>query len=224
MTIETGSYGEAMLSPTEIIGNFRWSDLSQPAPWESWREAKIRVTEALSAAPPVALESLSSPAPGAITELKRRCALGNAARYKVASPPGTIDDASAALAEFARHLGLVIREDHRSAATAGAIAFPTIIPSGVLGQNAPSKRINIGAIGVGSRSNGVNIGGISRFNDARIIACADPIKDRRVGFAASLSAPATNAATMQVVWWSSDRGRRGGSRAAVMTLCRGECG
>jgi len=70
-----------------------------------------------------------------------------------------------------------------SAATAGAIAFPAIIPSGLLGQNAPSKRINIGAIGVGSRSNGVNIGGISRFNDVRIIACADPIKDRQIAFA-----------------------------------------
>ena len=70
-----------------------------------------------------------------------------------------------------------------SAATAGAIAFPTIIPSGVLGRNAPSKRINIGAIGVGSRSGGVNIGGISRFNDVRIIACADPIKDRQIAFA-----------------------------------------
>ena len=58
-----------------------------------------------------------------------------------------------------------------SAATAGTIAFPAIIPSGVLGQNAPSKRINIGAIGVGSRSNGVNIGGIStslQKNDPQI--------------------------------------------------------
>jgi hypothetical protein len=33
---------------------------------------------------------------------------------------------------------------------AAATGFPTIVPSAVLGQFAPSKRINIGAIGVGA--------------------------------------------------------------------------
>ena len=36
-----------------------------------------------------------------------------------------------------------------STATAAACAFPTIIPSTVLGSNAPSNRVNIGLIGLG---------------------------------------------------------------------------
>jgi predicted dehydrogenase len=38
---------------------------------------------------------------------------------------------------------------------AAAIAAPTIIPSSVFGQNAPSKRINMGFIGLGNRGIGV---------------------------------------------------------------------
>ena len=38
----------------------------------------------------------------------------------------------------------------RSAALAGAaLAIPTIIPSSVLGQNAPSQRLGVGLIGMG---------------------------------------------------------------------------
>jgi predicted dehydrogenase len=74
-----------------------------------------------------------------------------------------------------------------TAATAAALGFPTIIPSGLLGRDAPSNRVHVGAIGVGSRSNGVNIAGIARFSDARIIACADPFEDRRNGFAAKVN-------------------------------------
>jgi hypothetical protein len=33
--------------------------------------------------------------------------------------------------------------------TGAALAAPTIVPASVFGQNAPSNRINIGAIGVG---------------------------------------------------------------------------
>lgn len=33
--------------------------------------------------------------------------------------------------------------------TLGAIAAPMIVPSSVFGQNAPSNRVTIGAIGVG---------------------------------------------------------------------------
>ena len=35
------------------------------------------------------------------------------------------------------------------AATVAAIGFPAIVPSRVFGQNAPSNRINVGAIGIG---------------------------------------------------------------------------
>lgn len=36
-----------------------------------------------------------------------------------------------------------------SLGTAAAIGFSTIVPSSILGQYVPSKRINVGAIGVG---------------------------------------------------------------------------
>ncbi len=39
--------------------------------------------------------------------------------------------------------------------SAAAIAAPTVIPSGLLGQNAPSKRITMGFIGLGNRGIGV---------------------------------------------------------------------
>ena len=38
---------------------------------------------------------------------------------------------------------------------AAAIAAPTILPSGLLGQNAPSKRVAMGFIGLGNRGMGV---------------------------------------------------------------------
>lgn len=41
------------------------------------------------------------------------------------------------------------------AGAAGAIAAPTIIPSSVLGQNAPSNRVNMGFVGMGNRGRGV---------------------------------------------------------------------
>ncbi len=41
------------------------------------------------------------------------------------------------------------------ATAAGAIAAPTIIPSSVLGSDAPSKRINMGFVGMGNRGRGV---------------------------------------------------------------------
>ncbi len=41
------------------------------------------------------------------------------------------------------------------AGAAAAIAAPTIIPSSVLGKNAPSNRINMGFIGMGNRGRGV---------------------------------------------------------------------
>ncbi len=40
-----------------------------------------------------------------------------------------------------------------AAGTAAAIGFSAIVPSSVLGQYAPSKRINAGAIGVAYDSN-----------------------------------------------------------------------
>jgi hypothetical protein len=56
---------------------------------------------------------------------------------------------------------------------AAAISFPTIVPSSVFGENAPSNRINVGAIGVGRISRGHDLPGIWQFDQARIMAVCD---------------------------------------------------
>jgi predicted dehydrogenase len=62
----------------------------------------------------------------------------------------------------------------RTAAGAAAVAgFPTILPSSVFGQMAPSNRINIGAIGVGRISRVHDLPGIWQYDDARIMAVCD---------------------------------------------------
>jgi predicted dehydrogenase len=57
-----------------------------------------------------------------------------------------------------------------AAAVAG---FPAIVPSTVFGQNAPSNRINIGAIGVGRISRGHDLPAIQKVNYSRVIAVCD---------------------------------------------------
>jgi predicted dehydrogenase len=52
-------------------------------------------------------------------------------------------------------------------------AFPSIVPSSVFGADAPSNRINIGAIGTGRISRSHDIPGVWRFNNVRIVAVAD---------------------------------------------------
>jgi predicted dehydrogenase len=59
-------------------------------------------------------------------------------------------------------------------ATAAVVAgFPAIVPSSVLGQSAPSNRINVGAIGVGRISRVHDLPGIWQFEQARIMAVCD---------------------------------------------------
>ena len=60
-----------------------------------------------------------------------------------------------------------------SLGAAAVAGFPTIVPSSVFGQMAPSKRINVGAIGVGRISRGHDLPGIWQFDHARIIAVCD---------------------------------------------------
>jgi predicted dehydrogenase len=60
-----------------------------------------------------------------------------------------------------------------SLGTATALGFPTIVPATVFGQYAPSKRINIGAIGVGRISRVHDMPGILQYDNARIIAVCD---------------------------------------------------
>ena len=58
-------------------------------------------------------------------------------------------------------------------ATAAVMAFPTIVPSSVFGKNAPSNRINVGAIGVGRISRIHDMPGVWRQNFAQIVAVCD---------------------------------------------------
>jgi predicted dehydrogenase len=51
--------------------------------------------------------------------------------------------------------------------------FPAIVPSSVFGAAAPSKRINVGAIGTGRISRGHDMPGIWRNDGARIVAVCD---------------------------------------------------
>ena len=59
------------------------------------------------------------------------------------------------------------------AAAAAATAFPPIIPSSVLGQDAPSKKIQIGQIGCGRIGHDMDMPGILKHDSARIVAVCD---------------------------------------------------
>lgn len=60
-----------------------------------------------------------------------------------------------------------------TAGAAAALSFPAIVPSSVFGQYAPSKRINVGAIGAGRISRGHDMPGILQYDHARIVAVCD---------------------------------------------------
>ncbi|MCX6905330.1 MAG: Gfo/Idh/MocA family oxidoreductase [Verrucomicrobia bacterium] len=57
-------------------------------------------------------------------------------------------------------------------ALAAASGFPAIIPSSVFGAEAPSKRITVGAIGVGGQGSG-NLGGFLGDPRCRVLAASD---------------------------------------------------
>jgi len=64
-------------------------------------------------------------------------------------------------------------------ATAVAAGFPAIVPSTVFGQYAPSKRINVGAIGNGRISRGHDMPEVLKYDRARIMAVCDVDTHRR---------------------------------------------
>src|SRR3984885_7185557 len=67
----------------------------------------------------------------------------------------------------------------KTAAGAAAVAgFPTIVPASVLGQLAPSKQINVGAIGLGRISRVHDLPNILKVDGARVIAGCDLYADR----------------------------------------------
>ncbi len=65
-------------------------------------------------------------------------------------------------------------------AAGGAILAPTIIPSSVLGKNAPSNKINIGQIGFGRIAMSHDLPDTLRYDVARVIAVADVDSNRAV--------------------------------------------
>ena len=67
-----------------------------------------------------------------------------------------------------------MRERFRGDRFCSAVAgFPAVVPSTVFGQNAPSNRINIGAIGVGRISRVHDLPAIRKVPYARVIAVCD---------------------------------------------------
>jgi predicted dehydrogenase len=60
-----------------------------------------------------------------------------------------------------------------TAFTTVALGFPSIVPSSVFGKNAPSNRINVGAIGTGRISRGHDMPGVWQSDFAQIIAVCD---------------------------------------------------
>lgn len=75
----------------------------------------------------------------------------------------------------------------RSALASAAVALPSIIPSRVLGQNAPSKRINVGFIGVGNIAQG-HMDTLLGFPEARILAVSDVDRAHRDAAVAKINA------------------------------------
>lgn len=59
-----------------------------------------------------------------------------------------------------------------SAALAGTLAVPTLVPSGVLGRNAPSDRIGVGIIGCGNQST-IDLPAFLGWDDAQVLAVCD---------------------------------------------------
>src|SRR5580698_11345464 len=67
-----------------------------------------------------------------------------------------------------------------SLGAAAMAVFPAIVPARVLGQMAPRKQINVGAIGVGRISRGHDLPAILRNDSARVMAVCDLSADRVV--------------------------------------------
>jgi predicted dehydrogenase len=71
------------------------------------------------------------------------------------------------------------RREFMASAGSGLVAssllagFPSIVPASVLGANAPSNQINVGAIGTGRISRVHDLPGIWRYDSARIMAVSD---------------------------------------------------
>src|SRR5437867_3567783 len=79
--------------------------------------------------------------------------------------------------EIPRRKLLLTAAQGMAGSSLAAAAFPAIVPASVLGATAPSKRINVGAIGNGRISRGHDLPGVWKHDTARIVAVCD--LDRR---------------------------------------------
>jgi Taurine catabolism dioxygenase TauD, TfdA family len=160
---------------SQILQTFTWADLENDAAYGDWRAAKLSVTKAMAALPPVAIENLSNPTRSEKAELARRCRLVNFAMYS--SDCGDSPETRIALRRFAAGFGLRIAEVHRSAGDEGIVALR---PS-----DAESKR---GYIPYSTRSMNWHTDGY--YNDA----------DFRVsGFVLHCARPATDGGVNQII-------------------------
>ena len=90
--------------------------------------------------------------------------------YRPARQPGGLADSAS------QRLTLLSRRSFLKtslAGAAGAYLVPTIIPSSVLGADAPSNKIQIGQIGCGRIGHDMDMPGILKHDRARIVAVCD---------------------------------------------------
>ena len=74
---------------------------------------------------------------------------------------------------------------HSTIASVALSGIPSIVPASVFGKNAPSNRINVGAIGNGRISRGHDMPGVWKHDFAQIMAVCD-LDSKRVGEAKDL--------------------------------------
>ena len=61
----------------------------------------------------------------------------------------------------------------RAGATAATLSAPLVLPSGLLGENAPSNKVHLGFIGMGSQGTGRNLGTFLNQPDIVVLAVCD---------------------------------------------------
>ena len=74
---------------------------------------------------------------------------------------------------------------HSTIASVALSGIPSIVPASVFGKNAPSNRINVGAIGNGRISRGHDMPGVWKHDFAQIMAVCD-LDSKRVSEAKDL--------------------------------------
>jgi predicted dehydrogenase len=86
---------------------------------------------------------------------------------------------------MSRRKALTVAAGGTVASSVLVAGFPSIVPAAVLGPSAPSKRINVGAIGTGRISRTHDMPGVWKYDGARIVAVCD-LDSRRMEDAKTL--------------------------------------